>query len=102
MMQFIIDNRPDELARIYQLLARAYFEQEQFDKTLENLNKALKLIPNQTKVLNGIAIIMSKSEEPEKAIEYWKRSLQIESPSEVEQAGIIQFYEMHLNLLGKR
>jgi len=78
-----IDEKHQELSRIYQSLAQAYFEQEKFDKALENLNKALKLIPNQVKVLNGIAIIMSKSEEPEKAIEYWKRSLQID-PNQLE------------------
>jgi O-antigen ligase/Tfp pilus assembly protein PilF len=64
----------------YHYLGLLYFQQEDYDKAVEQWNKILKIepdFPNKYIVLNNLGIVYNKKEMPDKALEYFVQALQL-------------------------
>lgn len=73
---------PENQALIYNAMGYAYFAQEQYDIAIRNYKEALKRYPEYAIALNNLGNVYEKKQMIVKAVETYKKALEIEPNNE--------------------
>lgn len=67
----LVDHAPD-FAEGYNARATAYFQNEQYGPSLEDIRKTLELNPRHFGALSGLALILEELDRPEDSLAAWR------------------------------